>query len=160
MVIIGKLHKAHGIKGNIKIEIYLQNFRLPDIVYIKEDNEFKPLQIEFLDRKTNLVKFKNIDTPEKAKELNQKYIYIEEDKLPKLKKDEFYHFQLIDCYVVLDDKIIGKVENIDDRTAQPLLIIKDGEKERILPFIKEFVKEIDIKNKKIYITPPEDWINL
>ncbi|NPA13534.1 MAG: 16S rRNA processing protein RimM, partial [Aquificae bacterium] len=34
------------------------------------------------------------------------------------------------------------------------------EKVRHLPFISQFVKDIDVENRKIYITPPEGWFSL
>lgn len=162
-VVAGKIHSTHGVKGNLKLELYHEKIRLPEIIYVEDEEtgELKPLEIEFIDRNKNLIKFKGYDTPEKAKEISQKLIYIEEEFLPKLSKDEFYIFQLEGCNVYLKDKIIGKVEKVDDRLPQVYLIIRcTDDKIRYLPFINQFVKDIDVENKKITITPPEGWFSL
>jgi len=162
LIAIGKIHGTHGVKGNLKFEIFVKNFYLPEEIYIKdEENELQPLNIETVDRKKGLIKFKNYDTPEKAKEISHKLIYVPEELLPKLGEDEFYEFQLIGMDVYYNDKLIGKVEKIDDRLSQAYLIIKcTDEKTRHLPFINEFVKDVKVEENKMQITPPEGWFGL
>ncbi|WP_457640094.1 ribosome maturation factor RimM [Persephonella sp.] len=162
MVIAGKIHGTHGVRGDLKIEIFPPNFRLPETVYIKDrEGNFIPLHVEAFSRKKGLVKFKGYDDLEKAKKIKHKYFYVETSKLPKLGKDTFYEYQIIDADVVFNDKIVGKVVKIDDRLSTAYLIIKcTDEKIRHLPFIKEFVKEIDTENRKVYIQPPEGWFSL
>lgn len=58
-------------------------------------------------------------------------------------------------------KIVGKIEKIDDRLSTAYLLIRcTDDKVRHLPFISEFVKEVDIDKQKILITPPEGWFSL
>jgi 16S rRNA processing protein RimM len=162
-VVAGKIHSTHGVKGNLKLELYHEKIRLPDTVYIEDEEtgELKPIHIEFIDRNKKLIKFKGYDTPEKAKEITQKLIYIDKELLPKLGKDEFYIFDIEGCSVYFNDKIVGKVEKVDDRLPQVYLIIKcTDDKVRYLPFISQFVKDVDVENKKISITPPEGWFSL
>ncbi|WP_297888496.1 ribosome maturation factor RimM [Sulfurihydrogenibium sp.] len=162
-VVAGKIHSTHGVKGNLKLELYHEKIKLPEVIYIEDEEtgKLKPVDIEFIDRKKNLIKFKGYDTPEKAKELSQKLIYIDENLLPKLNKDEFYVFELEGCEVYFNEKYIGKVEKVDDRLPQVYLIIKcSDDKIRYLPFIKQFVKDVDTEKKKITITPPEGWFSL
>jgi 16S rRNA processing protein RimM len=162
-VVAGKIHGTHGVKGNLKLELYHEKIRLPDTIYIQneETGDLKPLQIEFIDRVKKLIKFKGYDTPEKAKEISQKLIYIDENLLPKLDKDEFYIFQLEECDVYFKDKLIGRVEKVDDRLPQVYLIIKCVDnKVRYLPFINQFIKDVNVEDKKINITPPEGWFSL
>jgi 16S rRNA processing protein RimM len=162
LIAIGKIHAVYGVKGNLKFEIFIKNFYLPEEIYIKdEENELQPLNIETVDRKKGLIKFKNYDTPEKAKEISHKLIYIPEELLPKLGEDEFYEFQLIGMDIYYNDKLIGKVEKIDDRLSQAYLIIKcTDEKTRHLPFINEFVKDVKVEENKMQITPQEGWFSL
>ena len=162
MVIAGKIHGTHGIRGDLKIEIFPPNFKLPEIIYIKDkEGKFQPLQVEAFSRKKGLIKFKGYDDLDKAKKIKHRYFYVETSKLPKPEKDTFYEYQLIDADVIYNDKVVGKVIKVDDRLSTAYLIIKcTDEKIRHLPFIKEFVKEIDTENRKIYIQPPEGWFSL
>ena len=162
MVIAGKIHGTHGVRGDLKIEIFPPNFKLPETIYIKDkEGKFQPLQVEAFSRKKGLIKFKGYDDLDKAKKIKHRYFYVETSKLPKPEKDTFYEYQLIDADVIYNDKVVGKVIKVDDRLSTAYLIIKcTDEKIRHLPFIKEFVKEIDTENRKIYIQPPEGWFSL
>jgi len=162
MVIAGKIHGTHGIKGDLKIEIFPPNFRLPGIIYIKDkEGNYIPLHVEAYSKKKGLIRFKGYDSLEKAKKLKHRYFYVETSKLPKLDKDTFYEYQILDSEVIYNNKVVGKVVKIDDRLSTAYLIIKcTDDKIRHLPFIKEFVKDIDPQNRKIYIQPPEGWFSL
>ncbi|SNZ06354.1 16S rRNA processing protein RimM [Persephonella hydrogeniphila] len=162
MVIAGKIHGTHGVRGDLKIEVFPPNFKLPNILYIKDkEGNFIPLEVEAYSKKKGLIKFKGYDDLEKAKKLKHRYFYVEASKLPKLGKDTFYEYQIIDSDVIYNDKVVGKVVKIDDRLSTAYLIIKcTDDKIRHLPFIKEFVKNIDVENKKVYIHPPEGWFSL
>ncbi len=162
LVIGGKIHGTHGVKGDLKVEVYPPNFKLPLKIYIKDENgDFKPLEIEAYSKRKGLIKFKNYDDLEKAKNLKHRYFYIYREQLPELEDDEYYIFQLIDKDVYFNEKFIGKVLNIDDRLSYAQLIIKcaDG-KVRYLPFINQFVKEVDEKNNRIIVDLPNGWLTL
>ncbi|MCX7759752.1 MAG: ribosome maturation factor RimM [Hydrogenothermaceae bacterium] len=161
LVAVGKLHGIHGVKGNIKFELFT-DVKLPPEIYVKTPTgEMLKLKIQTIDRKKWLIKFFDYDTPEKSKELSQSLIYISKEYLPALGQDEYYIFELIGSEVFEDDKKIGKVEKVDDRLSQALLIIKceDG-KIRHLPFVNQFVEKVDTQNHRIYVKLPEGWFEL
>ena len=162
MIIVGKLHRTHGVKGDLKVEVYPPDFKMPNKVYIKdEDGNYKDLEVLAYSRKKKLIKFKGYEDLEKAKGLRQKYFYIEKDKLPKLKEDEFYVYQLIGKKIIFNGNYIGKVVEVDDRLSTAYLIIKCAdEKIRHLPFINEFVKKIDEENNVIEVDLPQGWLTL
>lgn len=162
MVIAGKLHKTHGVKGDLKVEIYPPNFKMPQKVYIKDERgNFKDLDVLAYSKRKNLIKFKGYEDLEEAKKLRHKYLYVEKDKLPELKKDEFYVYQLIGKKVIFNGNYIGKVIEVDDRLSTAYLIIKCAdEKIRHLPFINEFVKNIDDENNLLEVDLPQGWLTL
>lgn len=162
LVIGGKIHGTHGVKGNLKIEFFNPRLRLPETIYIKDEKgNFIPLEIEYIDRRKNLIKFKGYDDLDKAKKIKQKYFYIPKSIVPKPSKNEYYEFQLLDSDVIFNGKNIGKIIKIDDRLSTAYLIIKcSDDKVRYLPFISQFVKDVDIENKKVEISPPEGWFSL
>ncbi len=161
-VIAGKIHGTHGVKGDLKIEIFPPNFKLPDVIYIKDkQGNFIPLEVEAFSRRKGLIKFKGFDDIDKSKKIKHHYFYVKTSQLPKLSKDTFYEYQLLDMDVVFKDKVIGKIVKVDDRLSNAYLIIKCiDDKIRHLPFIKEFVKDVDIENKKITVDLPEGWFTL
>ena len=58
-------------------------------------------------------------------------------------------------------KIIGKVTNLENEKNN-LIVIKlfKNNKEVLVPFVKEIVPEIHIKNKFLIITPPPGLLEL
>ncbi|MDQ7055085.1 MAG: ribosome maturation factor RimM [Persephonella sp.] len=162
MVIAGKIHGTHGVRGDLKIEVFPPNFKLPPVIYIKDrKGDFMPLEVEAYSKKKGLIRFKGYEDLDKAKKIKHRYFYVEVSKLPLLDRDTFYEYQILDAEVIYNNRVIGKVVKIDDRLSTAYLIIKcTDEKTRHLPFIKEFVREVDVKNKKVYIQPPEGWFSL
>ncbi|WP_457624547.1 ribosome maturation factor RimM [Persephonella sp.] len=162
MVIAGKLHGTHGVRGDLKIEVFPPNFKLPETIYIKDkEGKFVPLEVEAYSKKKGLIRFKGYDDLDKAKKIKHRYFYVEVSKLPQLGKDTFYEYQILDADVVFNDKVIGKVIKVDDRLSTVYLLIKcTDDKVRHLPFISEFVRDVDVQGRKIYIQPPEGWFSL
>jgi len=162
LVVAGKIHKTHGLHGDLKIEIYPPNFRLPNEIYIKDvDGNFRTLEVEAYSKRKGLVKFKGYDDVDKAKKIKHRFFYVEKSKLPKLSDNEFYIYELIDKDIYFNNNYIGKVIKVDDRLPTAYLIIKcaDG-KIRHLPFINQFIKNIDKENNKIIVDLPNGWLSL
>ncbi|MFA5693349.1 MAG: ribosome maturation factor RimM, partial [Acholeplasmataceae bacterium] len=96
-----------------------------------------------------IIGLSNISSIEEAKLLNNLTIYTKEE--PNLKTDEYHLPKLIGLNVYKKDKtLIGIVESLIPQHKGYLLRIETKDKEYLLvPFIKEFVKEVT--NSSIYI---------
>lgn len=160
LVAVGQVYGTFGVKGNLKFELFL-NLKLPQEIYLKNQNNLINLKIQTIDRKKGLIKFYGYDTMEKAKELRNSIIYVPKTYLPKLDEGEYFVFELVDSEVYISDRKIGKVKDVDDRLTDANLIITcDDGKDRYLPFITQFVDKFDREEKKLYINPPEGWLEL
>lgn len=156
-IAIGKIIKSHGIKGLVKV-ISLsgesEHFLKLHEIYLEKNNIFECLFIEEIKiaNKYILIKFTGIDTPEKAKKMQGLYIWTERDNACKLKYDEYYLKDICSCYIIKKDKRIGKVKSVfEGGNAYNLEIILDNNKTVIIPFINQFIGEVKINEKKIYI---------
>jgi 16S rRNA processing protein RimM len=59
----------------------------------------------------------------------------------------------------LDNKYIGKVENIIQSGSNEVYVIKDDKKrETLIPSVKEFIVEINLREKKIVVNPIDGMI--
>lgn len=61
---------------------------------------------------------------------------------------------MVGLKVFRDDKEVGEVIRVDHLPSQDLLIVKAGENEILVPFVKAIVPEVDIKSGKVIVTPP------
>ena len=91
---------------------------------------------------------------EDANNLKGKMLFIERSALPDLCPDEFYYSDLEACYVT-DElfKVLGPVLSIQNYGAGDILEFLDETslKKIMVPINKRFVKEINIKEKKVVI---------
>ena len=98
--------------------------------------------------------FKNIN--DVLKYVNQ-MIYVDIDEVRD--EDEIYYDDLIDCIVFVEEQVIGVVTDvIEVPQGEILQIKKQNGKNVLVPFVDEFIVEVDIKNKKIIIDPIEGLI--
>jgi len=172
-LIIGLITSCHGISGKIKVKSlsdFEERFLNPEMRWLQKENE-PPSKIELISgfkqpgKETFIVKFQGINTRNHAEQLKKFKILVKTDKLPKLKKEEFHLLELINLEVKTyeDDelKIIGKVINLDNEKNNLLVIeLFKKQKQVLIPFVKEIVPLVDIKNNFLIINPPKGLLEL
>jgi 16S rRNA processing protein RimM len=109
-----------------------------------------------------VVHFAGVDDRNAAEELRGQTLTIEVDpaELPE-DPDEFYDHQLVGLNVVLEDgSLIGVIGEVIHLPSQDLLSVKrEGDTEVLIPFVMEFVPDIDLDSKTVTITPPPGLLN-
>ena len=165
---IAKIGKTYGIKGWQRIHL-LTDF--PE--QFKNGKTFPSdkidLTIEKIDLKRGLVKFKGVDTPEDAKKLTNRMLYTTEEATKeniKLKKNEYFWFDIIGCNVYEDGELLGRVKEIERANEADYLVINTNpdliEKKypkRFLIDFKRHVKDVDVENKKIDASGAKDILD-
>ncbi|MGB9750591.1 MAG: ribosome maturation factor RimM [Caldisericia bacterium] len=156
-VTIGEIVSIWGVSNSFKIKKLTNNIdRFKNIkkIYIQKENE-EPEIIDIekiIDKKDYaIVKF-NVNLKENIKNYIGRFLVIPNEDLKKLKDGEYYIFQLInlDAYD-LNGNFLGKVIKFIENPKANDSIIISNEEEITIPFIKEFVKEINLKENKIII---------
>ncbi len=161
---IGKITSAFGIKGEVKISPKSDIFekQIADILEKEEKLTFyrgtskitlTPVYIK-PHKSLYIFKFKEINDRTQAENLRNYELWIEKEKASKLDKDEYFVDELIG-FKCIDEKKgeIGVLKDIMFQPSSDVLIIETKNKKEVLvPFIKEFVKNIDKDNKIIYLS--------
>lgn len=159
LVIVGKIVNTRGLKGEVKIVNYSD---FPEERYQKDKvitvyNEVKDKYFKYtinnVTFKDNLVylTFKEVKTIETAEKLKNYLIVISKEELTPLEEDNFYHHELIGLDVYYKGSKIGVIEEISTNTAQDLIRVREMEKSYLVPFMEEFVEEVNIKENKIVL---------
>ena len=157
---IAKIGKTYGVKGWVKIHL-LTDF--PE--QFKAGRSFEAdkttLTIENINRKNNTIKFVGFNTPEEAKKLTNRIIYSNEEESKeniKLKKDEYFWFDIIGCEIYEDNKLLGVVEDINRINDIDYIVVKvdesmqkNSQPKRFLFDFKRHIVEVDIQNKKLIV---------
>ena len=166
-IYIAKLGKAVGLKGQQKLHIdsdFPEQFKKDTILTTDKNQELK---IESYNSKSNTVKFVGIDTIEQAKKLTNKQLFVSQEDtrdMCNLGKKQFFWFDIIGCDVVEDGELLGKV---DDVQRMPLsdyiqvLTSKELQDKKfadifLLPYIDEYIIDVDINNKSINVKGAKD----
>jgi 16S rRNA processing protein RimM len=109
-----------------------------------------------------VVHFAGVDDRNAAEALRGQTLTIDVDpaELPE-DPDEYYDHQLVGLNVSLEDgSVIGVIGEVIHLPSQDLLSVKrEGDTEVLIPFVMEFVPEIDLETKTVTITPPPGLLN-
>ena len=158
---IGRLGKAHGIKGEITMQVEDDIFDRTDADYLvlKLDNIMVPFFIEeyyFKTDTTALIKFEGIDTLERAKEFANIDVYfprnIKDNSIDS--EEEALSYPMLVGFQVND---IGKIAYIDHQTENIMFELEDG---TLIPASEDLIEDIDVPNKQIKMTIPEGLLDL
>ena len=88
-------------------------------------------------------------------------VSVPDECLDPLEEDEFYQYQVIGCSVSTQDGTeIGIVSDILAVQGNDLLVIQRGQEELLVPFSQGICVEVDLKNGKIVIDPPDGLLEL
>ena len=150
-IIIGKLGKARGLKGELKI-IPLTDFegRFDDLKEIFVGG--KLTQVESVNHIGDeiFIKLKGVDNRESAKTLTNKFLTVPRSQAAPLDDGEFYTFDIIGCEVFVDEKNIGVVTAVLKTGSNDVFQVQ-GDEEILIPALKSVVKKIDVANKLILV---------
>ena len=170
---VGLITSCHGINGQVKVKSlsdFEERFLKPGIRWLQQENE-PPSKIELISgfkqpgKGIFIVKFQGINTRNRAEQLKKFKILVNAETLPKLKKEEFHLLELVNLEVkTFEDnelKKIGKVINLENEKNNLLVIeLFQNQKKVLVPFVKEIVPLIDIKNNFLIINPPNGLLEL
>ena len=160
---IGRLGKAHGVKGEVSFQFTDDIFDSVDAEYLVLDIDgiFVPFFLEeyrFKSDSNAIVKFEDIDTQERAQELTGCDVYfpreLADSEDGSLSWSVLVGFDIIDAKT---GKAVGCIASVDDSTLNILFELEDG---RLIPASEELITEIDKANKTITIDLPEGILEL
>jgi 16S rRNA processing protein RimM len=162
---VGRLVKAHGLKGALKLELYTdspdQRFRAGQELELQvpETSEWfgktvKVAELRFYNQAPVLF-LEGIQDRSQAETLVKAILLIETD-LEQLPEDPeaWYDHQLVGLTALVGEEVVGKVSRVDHLPAQDLLAIETSNGEVLVPFVKQIVPLVDIKKGQVVLTPP------
>ena len=160
---IGRLGKAHGVKGEV-------SFQFDDDIFDRVDADYLVLDIDgilvpffmeeyrFRSDSVCLVKFCNVDTQQRAQELTGCDVFFpralaeEGDEMPSLSM--LVGFEIVN---VANGKAIGHIAAIDDSTANILFEMEDG---MLIPANDDLIEVIDAEQQQIKMNIPQGLLEI
>ena len=160
---IGRLGKAHGVKGEV-------SFQFDDDIFDRVDADYLVLDIDgilvpffmeeyrFRSDTVCLVKFSGIDTQQRAQELTGCDVFFpralaeEGDEMPSLAS--LVGFEIVND---ADGETIGRIAAIDDSTVIILFELENG---TLIPASDELITDIDAERRTIKMNIPEGLLDI
>lgn len=163
---VGRLVKAHGLKGALKLELYTDD---PDGRFVpgaaftlqvptSSPWHGKSLTVrEFRWMNSHPVAFfEGVEDRSAAEELVRAILWIDQDaETASAEDDAWYDHQLVGLDVVRDGDVVGRVIRVDHFPAQDLLVVRlPADREVLVPFVAAIVPEVDVEAGRVVVTPP------
>ncbi len=160
---IGRLGKPHGVKGEV-------SFQFDDDIFDRVECDYLVLEVEgilvpffmesyrFRNGYLAFVKFKDVDTQQRASELTGCDVFFPcdladaEDEGPILEMLE--GFDLVDAKT---NKVVGTIASINDQTTNVLFELDNG---TLIPASDELIMNIDTKQEQIVMNIPDGLLEL
>ncbi|KXC07177.1 ribosome maturation factor RimM [Microbacterium hominis] len=163
---VGRLVKAHGLKGALKLELYTDDPDgrfVPGAVFTLQVPESSPwhgktLTVrEFRWMNSHPVAFfEEVEDRTAAESIVRAILWIDQDDSAVAEDDAWYDHQLVGLTVQRDGEPVGRVIRVDHLPAQDLLVVRplSGDDEILVPFVAAIVPDVDIAAGTITVTPP------
>lgn len=157
LVSLGKIVSAFGIQGWVKIKTSANpdNFQNYHNLHVLINDQVQMLKIEKFTAQGDIfnVKFIGINDRDQALSLKGATVSVLRSDLPILTENEYYWTDLIGLKVInQQQEPIGTVTNLMDTGANDVLVVK-GDKQHLIPFVANYVIDVDIQNNCIIV----DW---
>ncbi|MDF0515070.1 ribosome maturation factor RimM [Agromyces sp. H3Y2-19a] len=161
---VGRLTKAHGLKGAIKLELYTDDPErrfTPGAEFSLQVPKESPWHGKHLVLRElrwynghPVGFFEGVDDRTAAETLIKAILWVEHADDEAAEPDAWYDHQLVGLAVVRDGERIGEVVHVDHLPAQDLLIVKTAGGEVMVPFVSAIVPEVDLEAGTLTVTPP------
>ena len=161
---VGRLTKAHGLKGALKLELFTDDparrftpgaqftLQVPTsspwhgkTLTLAELRWYNGQPVGF---------FEGIADRVGAEALVKAILWIEQDADETPEDDAWYDFQLVGLRAMRDGVEVGTVARVEHFPAQDLLVISADQREVLVPFVSAFVPAVDLDAGTVTLTPP------
>lgn len=162
---VGRLVKAHGLKGALKLELYTDNPErrfVPGAELTLQVPEASPWHGKTITVReyrvmngNSVVFFEGVDDRDGAEALARAILWIDQD-INETEENAWYDQQLIGLDVIRDEQVIGEIVRVEHFPAQDLLIVKAKATgaEVMVPFVEAIVPAVEIAARRVIVTPP------
>lgn len=163
-IVIGKIGAPYGVKGWVKITTYTDEIQgvFDYSPWLLGDGK-KEYTVDHwkTHNKGVVAKLIGVETRDDAESIKNLDVSIKAEMLPELADDDYYWRDLVGMQVMTDKGYnLGVVKELFETGANDVMLVKAnlndafGQKERMLPFLREqVIKEVDMQAKTITV----DW---
>ena len=168
LVEVGRVTGPHGLAGKIRVKahagdssglLHVRTVRL-SAVGPGEAERVRDFEVRAAQPQGGFAVFllDGIDTRDAAREWSGASVSVLREELPPPAEDEYYWVDLVGCEVVTEaGHHVGEVAALEAGPAHDWLVVRREGGESLLPMVEEFIREVDVRGRRIVASPPEGW---
>jgi 16S rRNA processing protein RimM len=128
----------------------------------KEPTEF-PIEATRFHKGQLMLKLVGVDDPDIVSALRGYWVVVPLERARKLPRGAYYLYQIVGLPVVTTEgEEIGTLEEVLTGSANDVYVVRgpgvqDPSGELLVPAVKQFVKRLDVKGRRVIIAPPSEW---
>ncbi|MBI3647330.1 MAG: 16S rRNA processing protein RimM [Actinobacteria bacterium] len=154
-VVVGKVTKAHGVRGEVSILVISDNpdrFAAGAAVYL-EDGRALAIRSSRSHGGRLLVTFEDVGDRDTAGALRGRTLVVPVSMLPGLPEGEWWPHQLEGCEVVTEAGLaLGRLADVIPNPANDIWVARDEDgTETLVPALKDVIVSVDVAAKRIVV---------
>lgn len=168
MIVLGRIVAPFGVQGWLRVHPFGDDpaaWRKMPQWWLAADAEapaasWKAHQLEAVKLHGDgvVAKLAGIDSRDASEALGNCFIGAPREALPAPAQDEYYWADLIGLEVVnMQEQPLGRVKSLIETGANQVLVVAEAERERLLPFVGQVVKQVDVAGGLIRVDWDSDW---
>jgi 16S rRNA processing protein RimM len=158
---LGQISGAHGIKGAVKVRADAEAATTDPEVFAAIGEVWiggRGYQVLEAARHKNQVRLwlDGVHTRSRAEELAGLQVLGDRRRFPALPPGEYYWFQVLGLPVVneADGALLGYLDHIIPTPGHDVYVVRQGEREVLLPAVEDVIVEINLEEGVIKASPP------
>jgi 16S rRNA processing protein RimM len=168
LVVIGEIGRPHGLRGEVRVMPLTdrpERFETLSecVLWDAACDAREPCRVTAARRSGEalVVALAGCETPEAASALTGRLLAVPEAEALPPPEGHFYPWQLEGCRVLTEDgREVGRVLRLETAPAHDLWVVGDGAREHLVPAVPEIVRDVDIRQRRVVIRPPEGLLDL
>ena len=171
MAIVGRVRKAHGLKGDLAVELYTD---APDAIFASgarvflgvttgpEPKSFRECAVRTCSPfgKGIRLHLEGVEDRDIADTLRDRFLFVPLDELAPPDAEEIFCHDLVGMRVATTTGIaLGEVVGWYDMPQGMLLEVRGPEKETLVPYRDEFIRVVDAAERAITVELPEGFLD-
>jgi 16S rRNA processing protein RimM len=159
---LGRVSGAHGIRGAVKVRPDAEATTTdPEVFIALGEVWIGGVNYQLLDAaplKTQVIlKMAGLETRNQAEALVGLEVLGDRRRFPPLPEGEYYWFQVMGLPVknAADGVLLGYLEEIIPTPAHDVYVVRQGDREVLLPAVEDVIVDINLEEGIIKAAPPE-----
>ena len=153
-VLIGKIVNTHGLKGEVRI---LSSFKYKDRVfkegmniYIGKDKNNQKITSYRYHKIFDMITMNGYNDINDVLKYKGEYIFVNKEDVV-LYENEYLDEDIVGLSVYVDDRLLGRVNRIEKHSVNEILVVKNDEKNYLVPYNFDIILSIDLEKKEMRV---------